>query len=402
MRDRLLIFISSSLRASAVSFSGVILALYLSKLGFSVFFIGLVISAGLLGAALATLGVIYFSSRFGRKASLVLLAFLMALGGVAFAFSRNPFVLFVASFIGMMNGMGRDRGASMTIEQAILPKTVSDQDRTKTFAWYNVSTDSGHALGSLLGILPVFFHLHAGLNSSDAYRWTWLVYSLIAFLSGILILGLSKKVEPDNQAPIFKLSKASSSIIKRFSALSVLDSLGGGFLTTALISFWFFKRFGVDESFLGFLFFFARVANIFSHLAAAWIARRIGLLKTMVFTHLPSSLLLMTVPFMPTLTIAVILFLLRESLVEMDVPTRQSYIVAVVKPEERIHAAGITNLTRGVAWGVAPLIAGAISAVSLSLPFLIGPSFKILYDLLLYREFRQIKPPEELKQGENL
>ncbi|MBI3540653.1 MAG: MFS transporter [Deltaproteobacteria bacterium] len=397
MRDKILIFISSALRASAVSFSGVIIAIYLSKIGIGVFPIGLIISAGLLGAALATLAVIYFSSKFSRKTSLVLLAFLMGLGGVAFAFSKSLFVLLLASFAGMMNGMGRDRGASTTIEQAILPQTASDLNRTKTFAWYNVSMDSGHALGSLLGILPVFFRLHLGMDGPASYRWSWLLYSLICFLSGLLLFFLSEKIEPEKKTPLLKLSKKSSLVVKKISALSALDSLGGGFLTTALISFWFFKRFGADERLLGLIFFFARVANIFSHLAAAWLAKRIGLLNTMVFTHLPSSVFLMTIPFMPTLTIAIILFILRESLVEMDVPTRQSYIVAVVEPGERIHAAGITNLTRGVSWGVASFVAGSISSISLALPLIAGPSLKILYDLLLYREFRQIRPPEELK-----
>ncbi len=187
-------------------------------------------------------------------------------------------------------------------------------------------------------------------------------------------------------------------MVARFAALSGLDSLGGGFLTTALISYWFFQRFGADESFLGPLFFAVRVLNGLSHLGAAYLARKIGLVNTMVFTHLPSSLLLMAVPFAPSLTVAVLLFLLREGLVEMDVPTRQSYLMAVVGEEERTKAAGITNLVRGAAWAVAPVMAGSLmKTLSLSAPLFIGSGLKIGYDLLLYRTFRKLKPPEELE-----
>jgi len=175
-----------------------------------------------------------------------------------------------------------------------------------------------------------------------------------------------------------------------------LDSLGGGFLTTALLGYWFFRRFGVDEALLGPLFFVVRMLNGLSHLVAAWLAKRIGLVNTMVWTHLPSSFLLMTVPIAPNLPVAIALFLIREALVEMDVPTRQSYIVAVVKEEERTRAAGISNLTRNVAWAVAPAVAGALMRdLSLSAPLVVGPGLKVAYDLLLYRAFRHIKPPEE-------
>jgi len=176
--------------------------------------------------------------------------------------------------------------------------------------------------------------------------------------------------------------------------------LGGGFLTTALLSYWFFRRFGVGEETLAPLFLLARLANGASHLAAAWLAKRIGLLRTMVFTHLPSSLLLLTVPIAPSFTIAALLFLLRECLVEMDVPTRQSYVVAVVRPEERAAAAGATNLVRTAGWAVAPAFAGAaMQGVALWSPLAAGAALKIAYDLLLYRRFRRIKPPEE-KAGE--
>lgn len=395
-KDKHLIFFSSALRACAVSLCGVILALYLSTIGMNLFLIGITMAAGFIGASLATLATIFLSERFDKRFLLILVALFMALGGFALALSTKAAVIIAFSLLGMINGMGRDRGAGTTLEQTLLPDTVSHAQRTKVFAWYNVWIDAGHSVGALLGMLPAIFRSKFGFETLPSYQWCWVIYGVICLLSGLLIVGLSKKSVSKKTTVKQTLSPQSRSIIKRFAFLSGLDSFGGGFLTTAMIGLWFFKRFGVDEAFLGPLFFFARIANIFSHLAAAEIAKRIGLIKTMVFTHLPSSLLLMTIPFMPNLAVAVALFLIRESLVEMDVPTRQSYIVAVVRPEERVHAAGVTNVTRVAAWGAGSAIAGSIGGISLALPLLIGPALKVVYDVLLYYEFYKIKPPEEL------
>ena len=396
LRNRSLIFTSAALRSSAISFSGVILALYLSAVRFSVVGIGWVVALGLAGASAATLLVVLGPPVRNEKAALVGLAFLMALGGMVFAFSTKLLILVPFAFFGMVNGMGRDRGASTTIEQAILPTTATEKERTRVFAWYNVCVDAGHAVGALLGTLPAIFRTRFYMDTVHSYQRAWLVYAVLCATAGLVVFGLSRSARSAEHPPISRLSPESRPIVRNFALLSGLDSLGGGFLTTALISFWFFKRFGVDESFLGPLFFFARLANVFSHLAAAWIAKKIGLIRTMVFTHIPSSVLLMTIPFMPSIEIAVVLFLIRESLVEMDVPTRQSYIVAVVKPEERVKAAGLANLTRGVAWAAGPAIGGILSVISMSLPILIGPGIKIVYDILLYRQFHKVKPPEEI------
>ena len=192
------------------------------------------------------------------------------------------------------------------------------------------------------------------------------------------------------------MSPASRGLVLRISALFAIDGLGGGFLTTALISYFFFKRFGVSEGVIGVLFFGARVANALSHLAAAWLARRIGLVNTMVFTHIPSSVLLASVAFAPSFPVAALLFLLREGLVEMDVPTRTSYVMAVVKPEERLYASGVTSIVRLGAWAVAPSFAGLfMQGVSMAMPLFVGAGMKVTYDVLLYRAFRHLKPPEE-------
>ena len=271
-----------------------------------------------------------------------------------------------------------------------------DAQRTRVFAWYNLTVDAGHAIGSLLGGLPALLRARGGVDPLASYQWVWALYGVLCLAASVCALQLSRAVERTSREPVRRLSPASRPLVARFAALSGLDSLGGGFLTTALLGYWFFRRFGVDEGLLGPLFFVVRLLNGFSHLGAAWLARRIGLVNTMVFMHLPSSLLPMTVPFAPNLPVAVALFLVRESLVEMDVPTRQSYIVAVVDETERLRAAGFTNLTRSVAWAVAPAAAGALMrTLSLSAPLMVGPGLKIAYDLLLYRAFRHIKPPEE-------
>ncbi len=395
--DRRLIFASAFLRSTAVGLSGVILALHIARLGFNPFQIGLTISLGLAGCAAATWSVAYFADHRGRRASLMAVSLLMAAGGLSVAFSTEPGILMAGAFFGMVNGMGRDRGAGLTLDQAMLSQTAESQSRTSAFAWYNLVVDAGHAVGALLALLPAFMERTTGANEFQSYRWTWIVYALLCLTAAALVSRLSPQVETKNPVPKQEFSPKTRSVVAKFAALSGLDSLGGGFLTTALISYWFFQRFGADESFLGPLFFAVRVLNGVSHLGAAFLARKIGLVNTMVFTHIPSSLLFMAVPFAPNLTVAVILFLLREGLVEMDVPTRQSYLMAVVAEEERTKAAGITNLVRGAAWAVAPALAGGLmKTLSLSSPLFIGSGLKVAYDLLLYRTFRKLKPPEEL------
>lgn len=395
-RDRRLIFASAFLRSTAVGLSGVILALHISRLGFNPFQIGATISLGLAGCAAGTWLVAYFADHRGRRASLAAVSILMSAGGLSAAFLTEPGIFMAGAFLGMINGMGRDRGAGLTLDQSILAQAQAPEKRTSAFAWYNLVVDAGHSIGALLALLPVFFQRELSTRELISYRWTWVIYSALCLAAAALAAGLSKKVEAPNAQPKKPLSPQSKKVVAKFSALSGLDSLGGGFLTTALISYWFFQRFGADEAFLAPLFFVVRILNGLSHLGAAWIARRIGLLNTMVFTHIPSSLLLMAVPFAPNLPIAVALFLLREGLVEMDVPTRQSYLIAIVAEEDRTRAAGITNLVRGSAWAVAPLMAGALmKTLSLSAPLFIGSGLKVAYDLLLYRAFRGLKPPEE-------
>jgi MFS family permease len=398
MRDRRLLYLSAFVRALATGFVGVLLGIYLARMGLDAGTIGAIVSAGLAGAALGTLFVTLFSDRLGHRGLLLGIAVLSAAGGAALALSSQPFVLGCAALLGMVNGMGRDRGAALVLEQAVLPGTVLEAERTFAFAKYNVLQDIGHALGALAAGLPGLVQESGMLGEVPAFRWSMAAYSVLCLVPAVAYLGLSPAVGTLDIPRIARLSPRSRKILWKLSALFAIDSLAGGFLTTALLSLFFHERFGVGLEAIGPLFFAARIANAVSHMGAAWLARRFGLVRTMVFTHLPSSLLLLSVAYAPNFQIAALLFLLREGLVEMDVPTRQSYVMAVVQPGERTMASGVTHLVRMGAWAVAPAFAGLfMEDFSLMLPLLIGACGKIGYDLLLWRAFRHVKPPEELQ-----
>jgi MFS family permease len=395
--DRRLLYLAGFLRALATGLVGVFIGIDLARRGFDSARIGLTVSVGLAGAAFAALVVTLLGDRMGRRRVLVVVALLGAAGGFAIALATELDAILASAFVGMVNGMGRDRGAALVLDQAILPATAGDAERTNAFAWYNVLQDAGHALGGLIAGAPALMRRFAGINELTASRATWIAYGFILLAVAIGYFQLSPAIdEPTIGRPPLRISAGSRRILLRISALFGVDSLAGGFLTAALLSFFFFDRFGVSEVAVGALFFGARLANAASHLGAAWLARRIGLVNTMVFTHIPSSLLLMTVAIAPSFAIAAALFLLREGLVEMDVPTRQSYVMAVVRPEERTFASGITHLVRLGAWAIAPAFAGLLMrGTSLAMPLLIGAAMKIAYDLMLYIAFRRVRPPEE-------
>lgn len=396
MSDRHVILAATFLRALATGMMGVLLGLYLDRLAYTPTEIGLVIGSGLVGAALSAAVVTFFGDALGRRRSLLILSFAAAVGGFALLVSVNLWVVCGVAFLGMLNGMGRDRGAALVLEQAILPGVVAPERRTRAFAGYNVLQDIGHALGGLLAALPVLARSLFGIGEIGSFQVAIAVYSVLLLASAILYLRLTTTVEAQQLKPALRIAPHSRKVLWRISTLFALDSFAGGFLGTALLAYFFHMQFGVSETAIALLFFLARAANAASHFAAAWLAARIGLVNTMVFTHIPSSLLLMAVPFAPTFSIAALLFLLRECLVEMDVPTRQSYVMAVVLPEERTMASGVTHLVRMGGWAVAPLLAGPLmQGLALATPLLVGAGLKIVYDIALYRAFRHIKPPEE-------
>lgn len=397
MTDRVVLYAAAFVRALATGMIGVLMGVYLARLEFDPARIGYVVGAGLLGCAAAALLVTLFADRAGRRRSLIAVSLLTFLGGCAFALTAHPFAAGAAAFLGMVNGMGRDRGASLILDQVILPATVGDAGRTRAFAWYNVLQDVGHAVGGLLAGLPALLR-GLGAEGLGSYRLSVGFYAVLMLVCAALYLRLSPRVEPDPGHPLkARASPATRRVLWRISSLFALDSLAGGFLTTALLTFFFYERFGVGEAILGPLFFGARILNALSHLGAAWLARRFGLVNTMVFTHIPSSLLMITVAYAPNFPVAAILFLLREGLVEMDVPTRQSYVMAVVRPEERTLASGVTHLVRVGAWAVAPAFAGwFMGGLSLMTPLVLGSCMKVVYDILLYFAFRGTRPPEEV------
>jgi MFS family permease len=394
--DRSILYAAALLRAVATGMVAVVVGIYLAKRGFDPGAIGFVVTAGLAGGALAALLVKLYGDGFGRRRSLVWISLLGAAGGILVTTLDGTVAVAGAAFAGMLNGMGRDRGAALIIDQVILPATASDAERTRIFAWYNVLQDIGHAVGGLLAATPALLRGLGGVDEIESLQVAMLAYAGIQLLTALLYSRLSPASEAHADHRNVVVSPESRRILWKISSLFALDSLAGGFLTAALLSFFFFERFGVSEAVVGLLFFGARVANAGSHVGAAWLAKRIGLVNTMVFTHVPSSLLLVTVAFAPTFTVAAVLFLLREGLVEMDVPTRQSYVMAVVRPEERTFASGVTHLVRLGAWAVAPMFAGALMRDgSMVAPLVIGAVLKIAYDFLLYRAFRHIVPPEE-------
>jgi MFS family permease len=395
--DRGWLYFAVFVRSLATGMIGVLLGIYLSALHLGADAIGVVVAVGLGGAAVATFVATLYADRAGHRATLLLITLASCAGALLLAVSAHPIALGVAALVGMVNGMGRDRGAALVVEQAALPATTSDRERTMVFAKYNVLQDIGHALGALLAALPSVLQ-QSGVAELPAFRASVAVYAALSFLPVLAYWRLSSSVEAPRVASAGRVSPETRSILWKISSLFALDSLAGGFLTTALLSYFFHQRFGVGVEAIGLLFFAARIANAASHIAAAWLAQRIGLVNTMVFTHIPSSVLLATVPFMPSFPIAAALFLLREGLVEMDVPTRQSYVMAVVRPEERAFASGVTHLVRLAGWAIAPAIAGYLmSGSNLALPLLIGAGMKIAYDVMLWRSFRRVRPPEELE-----
>ncbi|QJR16215.1 MFS transporter [Usitatibacter palustris] len=393
---RRLLYTAAFLRALAIGLMAVLIGLYCAKLGLSPVQIGAVLSAALWGAALAALLTMVMGPRLSERAMLVALTALPVVGGAILLNSETFALVLAAAFLGMFNVHGRDRGAIPILEQALFPATTTDADRTRVFAWYNVLLDVGYAMGGLIAGLPTLLEATTDLSTLDAMRITLVIFCALYGAAAILYARLPAIVDEVKPVGLRSLSPESRPIVAKISALFLLDAFGGGFIGTAIFAYFFVERFGATAATVAILFSVGRLLSAFSHLAAAWLARRIGLVNTMVFTHIPSSILLFTIVGVDSFAWAAFFFLVREGLNEMDVPTRQSYVMAVVKPEERLAAAGITNLVRSGGWAAAPILAGVmIQGMGLGVPLVVAGVTKIAYDLLLWREFRRVKPPEE-------
>jgi len=394
------------LRTFAYGFLSIVISIYLKLIGFDVFLIGLILTSTLINSVIFTLVASFYADRIGRRKMLVIYAIMMAISGVIFFVTSNYIALIVAGLIGTINVTGTETGAFLSIEQAVLPQTVKDSKKRNTlFAFYNMVGTFAMSAGVLVSGLPGIIQHQYGLNQIDSIRLLFLAYSILGIGVLGIYLSLSKRVElmqrrrgGENQdekripKPLTQtLSPASKKIVAKLSGLFAIDSFGGGFVIQSIVSLWFFTKFGADLTMLSYIFSIAGVLTAFSFLASAKIADRIGLINTMVFTHIPSNILIILVAFSPTLPIAIAFYLARMALSQMDVPTRQSYIVAVVKEDERTAAAGITNISRNITQAISPSIAGSIlqSVSLLFAPFLLGGLIKIVYDIALYLQFKR-------------
>jgi MFS family permease len=401
-RDGYLLFATRIARLFAYGFLSVVLALFLSQAGFSTPQIGLLLTLTLLGDTLISLWITTHADRIGRKRMLLLGAGLMFLAGIVFALTRNYVFLVLAATIGVISPSGNEVGPFLAIEQAALAQIVTDRRRTQTFAWYNLVGSFATAFGALCGGGLAQLLQNMDVAALNSYRAVVIGYAamggVLAVLFSRLSPGIEAPVRPDQASVQRRLGlHRSRGVVFRLSALFALDAFAGGLVVQSIVALWFHTRFGVPPGLLGAIFFGANVLAGISALLAARIAAKIGLINTMVFTHVPSNVLLILVPFMPTLPLAIAVLLLRFSISQMDVPTRQSYTMAVVSADERSAAAGVTGIARTTGAALSPSLAGPMLAVAglMGLPFVLSGTLKIVYDLLLYRNFRRIKPPEE-------
>jgi MFS family permease len=391
--DGKVILIEKAVRTIPYGFLGVLFSVYLSQLGLGAFLIGVVLALTVASSAAYTLVASIFADRLGRKRTLIFFALTDALAGAFLFSSDSPWAPIVAGIVGNMTVGAGEVGPFLTLEQAILPRTSDIRKRTLGFSVYNLVGYVSSSVGALLVGLPQY--IGSGIAG---YRPLFLAYLASGLLGAYLYSRLSIRVERDKTVSpsISVLSEASKPIVRKLSALFALDSFGGGFVGISILSYYFYERYSLQLGSLGLLFAGTQIITAISFLAAERIARQIGLIKTMVYTHIPSNLLLAAIPFVASAPIAVGLLLSRQSLSQMDVPTRQSYLMSVIPETDRTPAAGFTNVSRSVAQTFSPSLAGyAIATLWLGAPFVVAGGLKLAYDLSLYKIFHRLKPPQE-------
>jgi len=402
-RDGKLIISARVIRTFSYGFLSIILAIYLNQVGFNEILIGFILSATLANSIIFNLFSSFFADRIGRRKVMITYAVLMAVSGTVFLMTENYIALIIAAFIGTINVTGSETSAFLSLEQAILPQTVKTVKKRNTiFAFYNIVGTFAMSAGILLASLPQLLQEKFSLSAVDSFKPLFLIYLSAGLAVVVIYFFLSRQVEVskthNTKLISSNLSPQSKKIVIKLSSLFALDSFAGGFVIQSIVSFWFFTKFGVDLTTLSIIFSIAGVLTAISFFFAAKIADRIGLINTMVFTHIPSNVLLILVAIAPTFPVALSLYLARMSLSQMDVPTRQAYIVAMVEENERTAAAGITNTSRNVAQSISPSITGAIiHSLWFSAPFVIGGLLKIIYDLGIYVNFRNTKPRDEIE-----
>ena len=401
-RDITLLFSTRIIRLFCYGFLSIILALYLAEVGLRETEIGLLFTLTLAGDAAISLLLTTSADRFGRRRTLILGALLMIGAGVVFLLTNNIVILMAAAIIGVISPSGNEIGPFLSIEQASLTQLVPDNRRTQVFAWYALVGSFATAGGALIAGWLTQGLRAGGMSSLDAYRVVLTGYALGGLILTLLFLLLTPAVEvtpsPEtSSAPRLLGLHKSRNVVFRLSALFALDAFAGALIVQSLLVFWFSVKFHTEPGVLGSIFFGANILAGISALLASRIAARFGLINTMVFTHIPSNILLMLVPLMPTLPLAILTLLLRFSISQMDVPTRQSYTMAVVAPDERSAASGVTTIARSVGAAISPSLTGVFLSIPMlfSAPFFLSGGLKIVYDILLYRSFKTMKPPEE-------
>jgi len=383
MTDLALLFATRAMRMFAYGAVSVVLVLYLAGIGIEAHRIGLLLTLTLIGDVIVSLYLTTRADRLGRRRTLIAGAILMAGAAAAFALTHDFWLLLIAATIGVISPSGNEVGPFLAVEQVALADVAPNRDRTHLYAWYNLSGSFATAMGALAA---------GAITNSLGGRAVILAYGILGIAMAIVFARLSPAVDAQRHdgAGLLSIHK-SRGVVARLSALFAIDSFAGGLVVQSILAWWFYRRFGLSPATLGAIFFGANILAGVSALAASSLARRFGLLNTMVFTHLPSNVLLLLVPFMPNLGLAITVLLLRFSISQMDVPTRQSYVMAVVDPSERTAAAGITGVARTTGAALAPILAvPLISGTHDWIPFVAAGGLKIVYDLLLLRSFRNI------------
>lgn len=390
-----LLLAARSLRAFGDGFVSLLLPYYLTLLGYGALEIGLLVTATLLGSGMLTLTIGFIAHRHSARRLLLFASLLMAATGVATALTAGFWPLLVIAVVGTLNPSASDVTPISPLEQTLLARATAAQSRTALFARYSLAGALVAALGAQAAGLPELVAAGTGFDRLAAIRMMFLLYAALGAASFLLYRRLSPALEAERHEQPVPLGK-SRRIVYTLAALFSIDSFAGGFAVQSLLALWLLQRFDLSISAAGSIFFWTGLLTAFSHLAAARIAARFGLINTMVFTHLPANMFLILVPFMPTLELALLFLLLRSALSSMDVPARTSYVMAVVSPGERPAAASLTSVPRSLASALSPSIAGALLAASpFGWPLVICGTLKIVYDLTLLRMFSRVKPPEE-------
>ena len=384
--------------------------MYLDKLDFTVFEATLVFSAIMAGGALSNVVASWRGDRIGRRRMLVIMAALMGIGGVLFPLAESVFFLIAVSLIAMTTSTGGDRTAFLSLDMAILAQSARDGRGTLLFSWYNLLGRLTKAASSLMLIMPAALQSAFGVEEIASFKAMFFIYALIAFAGCAIYAALSDAAEPDRRrppdaapetrpddsAPAAKMPRSARIIVIKLSILFSLDSLGGGFMVTAFMSYFFASNFGMTAGAIGAIFFIAQLLNSVSIMLAAPAARRLGLILTMAGSQGIANSMMILMALTDNLALAVFFFMARELINDMDIPTRQAYSMAIVPPEARTATAGVTNLGRTAAQTVAPLIAGPIAqTAALGVPIIIGAVIKLLYNAALYIMFRSVREPDE-------